>query len=355
MKFVFLIFFVGCSVIGKKPSGVHLKKIKLSPQWDSDRGKFKNRQQDKYDEMIKDFNYWTLLKQQFLGKENREPNSNLPEIIPDLKMFSTMDGPSYIWLGHSTILLRLGGKTILFDPVFTNASPVGLFGSRFQDPVISLENLPHVDYVFLSHDHYDHLDKESVEYLFTRKNIQFFTPLGVSSYLIGWGLSPERVMEFDWWDEFDLGSIRLALTPGQHFSGRAGMQTNPTLWGSWVLMTDQHRIFFSGDTGYDIHFSQIGEKYGPFDLVFMEDGQYNEMWYMSHLRPEEAVQAAIDIRARAMQPIHWGMYKLAIHDWNEPVEIAFQQSKNKKFNFIAAKLGEIVMDFDRYKTTQWWN
>ena len=342
-------------MIGNKPSGDHLSKIKKSKNWDEHRQKFVNRNQDEYDQMIKKFDYWGMLKEQFFGpQKNRFPKNKLPEVNVDIEKFIQAENLTYIWLGHSTILLRLDGKTILFDPVFTNASPVGLFGKRFQDPVIPLEKLPHIDYVFLSHDHYDHLDKESVEYLFTRKNIKFFTPLGVSSYLIGWGLDPSRVKEFDWWDESEIGSIKFALTPGQHFSGRAGMSTNPTLWGSWVLIGNRERIFFSGDSGYDIHFSQIGEKYGPFDLVFMENGQYNKRWYMSHLNPQETVQATLDVKAKAMQPIHWGMYNLAPHDWNDPVINSFKFAQDKNFVFIASRLGEIVENFSNYQTMQWW-
>ena len=195
---------------------------------------------------------------------------------------------------------------------------------------------------------------KSVEYLFTRSNIKFFTPLGVSSYLIGWGLDPNRVMEFDWWDEFDLGEIRFALTPGQHFSGRAGMSTNPTLWGSWVLMGASERIYFSGDSGYDIHFKEIGKKYGPFDVVFMENGQYNKRWHMSHLSPKETVQATIDINANSMQPIHWGMYNLAPHNWDEPPKLTYQYSQGKNFNLLIPKLGELMDDFKSFKTIPWW-
>ena len=350
-----IILQMGCSVFGNKPSGSHLEKIKLSPQWDKLRGKFINRKQDEYDQMIKKFDYWGMVKEQFFGiQKNRSPKSKLPEVIPDLDKFNSAKKLTYIWLGHSTVLLRLEGKTILFDPVFTNASPVGLFGKRFQEPVIPLEKLPHIDYVFLSHDHYDHLDKETVEYLFTRKNIQFFTPLGVSSYLIGWGLDPSRVMEFDWWDEYEIGPIKFSLTPGQHFSGRTGMSTNPTLWGSWVLMGSLERIFFSGDSGHDIHFKQIGEKYGPFDLVFMENGQYNKRWYMSHLSPEETIQATIEIQGKSMQPIHWGMYNLAPHNWNEPPIKTYTLSKNKNFNLLIPKLGELISEFEHYKTAVWW-
>ena len=352
---ILFIFISGCSVIGKKPSGDHLEKIMRSSQWDSIREKFVNRNQEEYDLMIKNFDYWGMTKEQLFGRQkNRFPKSKLPEIKPDLKKFGQTNNLSYIWLGHSTVLLRLEGKTILFDPVFTNASPIGLFGKRFQKPIISLDELPKIDYVFLSHDHYDHLDKESVEYLFTRKNIKFFTPLGVSSYLIGWGLEPSRVMEFDWWDEYDLGDFKFALTPGQHFSGRAGMSTNPTLWGSWVLLGKSERVYFSGDSGYDIHFKQIGEKYGPFDVVFMENGQYNKRWKMSHLNPEETVLATLDINAKSMQPIHWGMYNLAPHNWNEPPIKTFALSKEKNFNLLMPILGEVVNDFEKYQTKVWW-
>lgn len=354
MRLLFFIIFMGCSVIGKKPSGDHLKKISLSPNWDSKREKFINRNQKDYDQMIKDFDYWKMTKNQLFGGEVREPINPLPKVAPDLEKFLSLDF-GYIWLGHSTILLRLQGKTILLDPIFTNAGPVAFFGKRYAPPAISLRDLPPIDYIFISHDHYDHLDYETILHFKEKNETKFFTPLGVSSYLIGWGIDPKRVMEFDWWDEVDLGDIKAVCTPSQHFSGRSGMQANHTLWSSWTLIGKDKRVFFSGDSGYDIHFKEIGSRFGPFDLIFMENGQYNEMWYMSHLRPEETIKAYLDMgRAGALQPIHWGMFNLAPHDWFEPIEKTYHAAKKNNLNLLAPIYGEIIDPSKKYELKRWW-
>lgn len=353
--FVVLLFLaMGCSVIGKKPSGDHLKKISLSPNWDKNRQKFKNRNQKAYDQMIKDFDYWAMTKNQFFGKEIREPKTPLPIMKPDLRKFLTLDF-AYIWLGHSTILLRLEGKTILFDPIFTNAGPISFIGKRFAPPSIKLNELPKIDYIFISHDHYDHLDYETILHFVDKKETKFYTPLGVSSYLVGWGVDPSRVMEFDWWDQVQLDGIKAVCTPSQHFSGRAGMQANPTLWASWSILGKKKKVFFSGDSGYDIHFKEIGKRLGPFDLIFMENGQYNEIWYMSHLRPAETIKAYEDMGALGvLQPIHWGMFNLAPHDWFEPIEKTLEYTKNKNYLINYPKVGEIVHQSHWKNGDFWW-
>ena len=356
MKYLLLIILLGCGVIGKKPAGEHLKKLTKSPQWDSGRKKFINRNQKDYDQMIKNFDYWRMFKEQFFDDKVRSPINPLPLEKTDINKFLESDF-SYVWLGHSTILLRIDQKTILFDPIFTNAGPVFFVGKRYAPPAILLKELPQIDYIVISHDHYDHLDFETIKHFIPLKKTKFLTPLGVSSYLLGWGIEPERITELDWWDEVKFGETKFVCTPSQHFSGRAGMQTNPTLWASWTIIGKKKRVFFSGDTGYDIHFKQIGKKFGPFDLIFMENGQYNEQWFMSHLRPFETIKAYQDMgETGLLQPIHWGMFDLAPHDWFEPIEKTWKESKKKNINLSTPIPGQIVIPLKSTlkKNTTWW-
>ena len=161
--------------------------------------------------------------------------------------------------------------------------------------------MPSIDYVVISHGHYDHLSRKSIQH-FIGSDTQFVVPLGLSSYLTGWGLSHDNITEFDWWEEKNAGDITFACTPSQHFSGRLGPKGNQTLWASWVIQGQNKRVYFSGDSGYDIHFKEIGKRYGPFDIAFMEDGQYNKIWYMSHLFPNETIQAHEDVQAKKCNP-----------------------------------------------------
>jgi L-ascorbate metabolism protein UlaG (beta-lactamase superfamily) len=217
---------------------------------------------------------------------------------------------------------------------------------------VTLSELPLIDYVVISHDHYDHLSRKSIQH-FVGSNTQFVVPLGLSSYLIGWGLNHNKITEFDWWEEKKAGDITFACTPSQHFSGRLGPKGNKTLWASWVIQGRDERVYFSGDSGYDIHFKEIGKRYGPFDIAFMEDGQYNKIWYMSHLFPNETIQAHEDVQAKKMQPIHFGMFQLAVHDWHEPIYEVLRIAKERNVDVLLPKIGEIVhvnepLTFDKW-------
>ena len=283
--------------LGTAPEGEHAKKIAQSPNYDAETGRFVNRNQVEYDKMLDSFDYPALMKQQLFGKEIREPLAQLPQEKPNLETFLSAKKLVYHWLGHSTILLRLDEKTLLLDPVFTNAAPVSWAVKRFQEPVLNMDELPEIDLILISHDHYDHLDRKSIRH-FRDKKTKFVVPLGLSSHLIGWGIPKERITELDWWDQIDVDGLQVACTPSQHFSGRLGPRGNTTLWASWVVIGAKERFYFSGDSGYDIHFQEIGHKYGPFDVAFMESGQYNAMWAMSHMYPEEAIQASVELLKR---------------------------------------------------------
>ncbi len=346
---------ISCSALGTNPSGDTLEKIKKSSQYDKQKEMFVNRRPNLIQEMRNNFSYWKLINAYFWGKEERVPKEKFPEIKPDIKQFIKLkDNLSFIWFGHSTFLLNIGGKIILFDPVFSgSASPVGLFVKRYQDPVLKLEELPEVDYIVISHDHYDHLDMDTVKF-FQAKKTKFITPLGVTSHIKGWGVQEERLTELDWWQSLEIDGLEFICTPAQHFSGRTGTNSNKTLWSSWIVKNKKSSIFFSGDSGYDTHFKSIGDKYGPFDITFIENGQYNQMWRDVHVLPEETAQAFLDLRGKNLVPVHWGMFSLSLHDWFEPIEELEKQAKLKNLKLMTPKIGQMVVLSEETIFERWW-
>ncbi len=224
-------------------------------------------------------------------------------------------------LGHSTVLLKLRGHFWITDPVFAErASPFTWMGpKRFHAPPIALADLPPLKGVILSHNHYDHLDRDTVLALAATTE-HFLTPLGVGDALIGWGVPAHKVQQLDWWQGTQVDGLRLVATPAQHFSGRGLHDTNATLWASWVVIDDEVRVFFSGDSGYFDGFKAIGERYGPFDVTFMETGAYDPQWPHVHMQPEQSLQAHLDVQGRWMMPIHNGTFDLAMHPWFEPFD-----------------------------------
>ncbi|MGO4694583.1 MBL fold metallo-hydrolase [Paenibacillus sp. 2TAB26] len=265
--------------------------------------------------------------------------------------------PKLTWFGHSAALLAIDGKTLLLDPMFGKApSPFPFIGGkRFSDKLpFEMEQLPMIDAVLISHDHYDHLDYGSIVKL-KDKVRRFIVPLGVAPHLVRWGVDPSLIEEHDWWDEFSYEGIQLACTPARHFSGRSLTDRDATLWCSWVIHGREARIFFSGDSGYGPHFKEIGDKYGPFDLTLMECGQYDERWAAIHMMPEETVQAHLDVRGKIMIPIHWGAFTLAMHDWTDPVERAVKAAKEMKTRISTPKIGEtVLLQAAEYPSSAWW-
>ena len=347
---------LNCSAFGKDPQGTHLEKIKKSTHYDSQREQFVNRKADVLEKMRENQNMFTLtMRFIFGGEENQRPNEKLPEVKPNLEEFlEKSDGMKFIWFGHSTFLVNLEGKIILFDPVFSSsAAPFSFMIKRFQDAVLKLDEMPPVDYIILSHDHYDHLDMETIKF-FKNKPTKFITPLGVISHLKEWGISEDRLTELDWWDSVMVDGLQIVCTPAQHFSGRKGANGNQTLWGSWVLIGKSERMFFSGDSGYDVHFKNIGDKFGPFDVTFIENGQYNEQWRAVHVLPEESAQAFLDLRGKKLVPVHWGMFDLSLHNWYEPIEKLEEQTTLKNINLLTPKFGQLVKTKEETIFEKWW-
>lgn len=285
----------------------------------------------------------------------RFPASILPEVKPDFAEFlKPSDRLKVIWFGHSTFLLNFSGKIILVDPVFSgNAAPFSFLVKRFQPAVAKLEDLPKIDYIVISHDHYDHLDMMTMKFFAAKEN-HFLTPLGVGSHLRRWGIDAKRITELDWWQDAKMDGVEFIATPAQHFSGRGMFDERKTLWASWVIRNSSHNIYFSGDSGYDTHFKAIGDKYGPFDLAFIENGQYYHKWRPVHVFPEESVQAYFDLKAKRFLPVHWGMFVLSLHSWREPIDTLLKLSREKGVNLITPKIGELISIDEAYRSTEWW-
>ena len=306
-------------------------------------GKFLNNGGVKMEMSLKDSfkAMWILFK----SNSKAEPNKNIAvQKIDSITIANYNSKTRFIWFGHSTFLLQIKGKNLLIDPMFGNVpAPNPLLGNkRFSNKLpIEIEKLPSIDAVLITHDHYDHLDYESIQKLKDKVNI-FYTPLGIGIHLLKWGVEKERIIELDWWQEIKYDELTIRCTPAQHFSGRGISDREKTLWCSWIIQSDDENLFFSGDSGYASHFKEIGDQYGPFDFAFMECGQYNNLWPLVHMLPEETAQAGLDIKAKKMMPIHWGAFKLASHSWTDPVERISKKAKELNVDLVIPKIGEII-------------
>ena len=302
---------------------------------------------------------WTISRKFFFEKvKNGRPDANLKaEQIDSTNLANHKDGSRLMWFGHSAFLLQIDSVTILIDPMLGQvAAPHPWLGTnRFtKDLPLEIEKLPKVDVVVISHDHYDHLDYQSILKLKDKVG-RFIVPLGVGVHLEAWGVDPNQIEELDWWEETSHEKISYICTPAQHFSGRKFSNGQTTLWSSWVIKSERSNLFFSGDSGYSEHFKEIGDKYGPFDLAMLECGQYNTMWPDIHMFPEETAQAGLDVGAKIIMPIHWGAFKLALHSWTDPVERVTTKAKELGIPVLIPKIGEIVKNpYSNYQNSDWW-
>jgi len=260
------------------------------------------------------------------------------------------------WFGHSASLVEIAGQNILLDPMLSlEMGPV-----RWATPnrynrtlAIAPEKLPPLAAVLISHDHYDHLDYETIRKIKDKVG-HFYVPLGIGPHLRAWGVAPTRITEMNWGDSAKLPGLTLRCTPSRHFSGRGLGNRNSTLWCSWVMQAHAKRVFYTGDGGYGPHFAAIGRQFGPFDLALVECGQYNESWAEIHMRPEQSVQAARDVRARVMMPVHWGAFTEALHAWNDPVKRATAEAARLGQPITTPRLGEPVTLGTALPMERWW-
>ena len=338
-------------ITGKLPSGKLLERIKGSPNYKN--GAFQN--QSPTPMKPEGISYWKMMREFFKKHPETAPAAKLPSVRTDLEKLKATE-PVIVWFGHSSYFIRTGNKIFLIDPVFSgNAAPVSFMVKAFPGSnEYKAEDMPVIDYLILTHDHYDHLDFKTI--LKLKKKVRaVFCSLGVGSHLKHWGIDANIITEMDWWQAEELGNdMQLTAAPARHFSGR-GLKRGQTLWSSFILKTPTHNLYLGGDSGYDKHFEAIGEKYGPFDLAILESGQYNKMWPLIHMMPEETVQAAVDLKAKALLPVHWGKFRLGMHPWNEPVKRVLAKAKELNMRILTPRIGEPVLLDDSFSTNEWWN
>lgn len=343
------------AVLGGQAAGLRLERVRASQRFVD--GQFRNSAGAGVGPGLKG-SPLPLLGEYFRGGQARVPKGPLPLLDPRPAWQRPAEtGLRVTWLGHSTLLLEVDGFRILTDPVFGDrASPASFTGPRRFHPVpVQLSALPPLDAVLVSHDHYDHLCLSTIREL-ARMRVPFITALGVGAHLEAWGVLPELITELEWWEEKVLpgGGLSFTAAPAQHFSGRALGDRNATLWASWVLKSDHHRVFFSGDTGLTEEFREIGRRLGPFDLVMLEIGAFHPAWADIHLGPENAAKAFGMLGGGTLLPVHWGTFNLALHAWDEPAETLLRLAQEQKLRVITPRLGGSLEPSRVEQIDPWW-
>ena len=351
---LFIIIYLKLPKFGKLPSGNRLDRILQSPNFKN--GKFRNV--NPTPDLAEGVTYFDAMKEfLFENSKNSKPKGIIPSQKTDLHNLSP-DENVLVWFGHSSYFMQVSGKKILVDPVFSgSASPIYFTTKSFNgSDVYSADDIPEIDYLFISHDHWDHLDFKTISKL-KHKIKKIFTGLGVGEHLEYWGFDKNIIYENDWDEEIipDKGFV-INTVSARHFSGRT-FKRCPVIWLSFAFKTPDMNIFIGGDSGYDIHFKSIGNKFGPFDFAILECGQYNKNWKYIHMMPEEVVQASIDLKAEVFMPVHWSKFKLAPHSWDEPVKRVTKESKRLGTNIIHPMIGQKVNlnNITENNTfTNWW-
>ncbi len=290
------------------------------------------------------------------SKESKPKNNNdIPVEYLITKDLESMPDYSVVRFGHSTLLIKIENSWILTDPVFSNrASPIPFLGpKRFHENPISIEELPFIDCVIISHDHYDHLDKKSIKKLKDKVGM-FYTTLGVGEHLVRFGVSRQKIVELGWEENKVHKNIEFVCTPAQHFSGRTLLDRNKTLWSSWVIKAPKAKLYFGADSGYFAGYKEIGLNHGPFDMTFLEVGAYNKKWRDIHMMPEDSIQAHNDLKGKTMFPIHNGTFDLSLHAWYEPFKKIDLLAKEKNIDIRFPKMGEAITLLGQNTTTKWW-
>ena len=343
--------FMQQAIFGKTASGERLRRIQQSPNFRD--GQFQNLNFTPV--FAEDVNKLEMIRDGiFKISKRKKPSSSLPSKKTNLLTLDP-EADVMVWFGHSSYFMQIDGKKILVDPVFSgSASPFSFMVSSFKgSDVYSAEEMPDIDYLLITHDHWDHLDYETVLKLKPKVG-KVITSLGTGAHLEHWGFDPAKIVELDWNEKAapDSGFIVIA-TPGRHFSGR-NFKRNQAIWCSFVLQTPSKKIFIGGDSGYDTHFARIGNEYGPFDLALLECGQYNHSWKYIHMMPEETVQAALDLKTKTLMPVHWGKFALALHAWDEPIERVTKEAHSLNVPIVHPMIGEAVNLDEFGEQVEWW-
>ncbi|CAN5314446.1 MBL fold metallo-hydrolase [soil metagenome] len=335
--------------VGAYPSGERLERAQRSPQWRGAR--FENPEPMWHDMM-------RAIREAFKQNPSDAPRSPIPVLANAAAQFAapSRSGLRVTWFGHSSALIEIDGVTLLTDPIWSErSSPVGWAGPlRWYAAAVPLRSLPHVDAILISHDHYDHLDRATVQSLNDGRT-RFIVPLGVGAHLAAWGIAESRITELDWWDSTRVGSVHLIATPSRHASGRINPQSDRTLWAGFAMIGSAHRAWYSGDTGMESSFAEIGRRYGPFDVTLIEAGQYDAAWPDWHLGPEQAVDANRMVRGKVMIPVHWALFKLAHHGWTEPAERVLAAAQcGDTVHVLTPRPGQAVEPTENPQLARWW-
>ncbi|MBL0048672.1 MAG: MBL fold metallo-hydrolase [Bacteroidetes bacterium] len=344
--------FMQQSQFGKMASGAQMEAIQKSPNFKN--GKFQNL--NFTPDLTEGATYSSVLKEFILKRSKRiTPKQELPTFKTNLFELAITENV-LIWMGHSTYFLQVEGKRILVDPVLSgSASPIRATTRSFKGTdIYRAEDIPPIDYLFISHDHWDHLDHKTVVAL-KPKIKKIITGLGTGAHIKHWGFSEEIIYEKDWNETLLLeDGFEIQTCPARHFSGR-GFVRNRAIWLSFVLKTPKRKLFLGGDSGYDTHFKSIGKQHGPFDLAILECGQYNKNWKYIHMMPEELLLAAEELKAQKLLPVHWAKFALAQHDWDEPIIRVKAEAMRQNFPLLHPRIGEII-NFDEPHQTfdEWW-
>ncbi len=354
---VLILFISGCifmnqAKFGKHPSGKRLELVKQSPNWRD--GAFQNLSPTPA--LTEGVSFFKVFTQFFFGKKiDVKPTKPLPSEKVDLLHLDPAQDV-LVWFGHSSYFLQLDGITFLVDPVLSGAaSPVSFTTNAFAGTDrYKVEDLPKIDFLLITHDHWDHLDYETILQLKSKVD-QIVCSLGTGEHLEYWGFNTAKISEKDWNETVKFPkNVTIHTAPARHFSGR-GFKRNQALWTSYILEINDKRIFIGGDSGYDSHFKQIGEKFKSFDLAILENGQYNKNWKYIHMMPDEVLKAAKDLNTKILFPVHSSKFALATHPWYEPLETITSLPKDSSFTIITPKIGSIASPTDSNQVfDKWW-
>jgi len=336
------------AALGSRATGERLERMRRSPHWGD--GRFVNAQEIRDD-------VWAALTAMFHMSPYARPSGPVDVVHPAAELFASPppSGLRVTWFGHSSSLVELDGARFLLDPLWSDrASPLrGLGPERYYPPPIALRDLPPIDAVLISHDHYDHLDHDTIVALKDTKAV-FVVPLGVGADLALWGIPADRIIELDWWEHAEVHGIDVVSTPARHASGRMLFDRDAKLWTGYALLGARNRVYSSGDSGLFPGLREIGERVGPFDLALIEVGQYNRAWRDWHMGPEQAVRALAMVRGKLLLPVHWGALTEASHGWTEPIERALVAAEKAGVAIVAPRPGESFEPSSPPPVRRWW-
>ncbi len=336
--------------LGRSPRGERLERIKSSSNYKD--GRFQN-QSPTPQLTTKKSKFRTMFDFLFEKREGTRPEIKIPTIKNDLKSLP-IDSNVVVWFGHSSYYLQIDGKRVLIDPVFYHAAPLSFINKPFKKTnIYKPEDMPDIDYLIITHDHWDHLDYKTVKQLRGRVE-KVICPLGVGEHFERWGYRPEELVELDWDESNSLtNDVKVHCLPARHFSGRT-FKSNQTLWASYMLQFPSQNVFIGGDSGYDNHYNNISERFPNIDLALLENGQYNENWRYIHHLPEDLLKVIADLSPKAVIAGHNSKYALAKHAWQEPLDFVYEASTRERFNLLTPIIGEIVPLNKTNSTQKWW-